>query len=109
MDKTSERVLRVKREARRLTQKREKRAIRRLRARCVLLALCLIGSLAYFTGGAAGAVQGLHGATLLSDSAGGYVLVAVAAFSAAVALTLACTRLREREKENREKKENEAI
>ena len=73
---TTERVRRVKQTALRLIQKRERTALRRLGA----------------------AVQGAYGATLLSDSAGGYVLVGVASFTAAAVLTVVCMRLHEREK-----------
>ena len=42
------------------------------------------------------AAQGAFGAMLLREDAGGYVLVAVAAFAAAVVLVIACVRLHER-------------
>lgn len=95
MTDTSERIRRAKEAAGRLARRRERNALRRLSALCAALALSPAGALARFTGGAEGAVLGMHGATLLSDSAGGYVLVGVASFAAAVALTLACVRLRE--------------
>ena len=77
---TTERVRRVKQTALRLIQKRERTALRRVGTLCTAPAL------------------GLHGATLLSDSAGGYVLVGVASFTAAAVLTVVCMRLHEREK-----------
>ena len=81
---TTERVRRVKQTALRLIQKRERTVLRRLGTLCTVLALGLTGALAHFTDGAPGAaVQGAYGATLLSDSAGGYVLVGVASFTAA--------------------------
>ena len=90
---TTERVRRVKQTALRLIQKRERTALRRLGTLCTVLALELTGALAHFIGGAPGAaVQGAYGATLLSDSAGGYVLVGAAV------LTVVCMRLHEREK-----------
>ena len=96
---TTERVRRVKQTALRLIQKRERTALRRLGTLCTVLALGLTGALAHFIGGAPGiAVQGAYGATLLSDSAGGYVLVGVASFTAAAVLTVVCMRLHEREK-----------
>ena len=92
---TTERVRRVKQTALRLIQKRERTALRRLGTLCTALALGLTGALAHFIGGAPGAaVQGAYGATLLADSAGGYVLVGVASFTAAAV----CMRLHEREK-----------
>lgn len=88
---TTERVRRVKQTALRLIQKRERTALRRLGTLCT--------ALAHFIGGAPGAaVQGAYGATLLADSAGGYVLVGVASFTAAAVLTVVCMRLHEREK-----------
>ena len=96
---TTERVRRVKQTALRLIQKRERTALRRLGTLCTVLALELTGALAHFIGGAPGAaVQRAYGATLLSDSAGGYVLVGVASFAAAAVLTVVCMRLHEREK-----------
>ena len=38
----------------------------------------------------------MNGATLLSESAGGYVFVAVVSFIAAVCLTLLCIKIREK-------------
>lgn len=82
-------------------------ALRRLGTLCTVLALGLTGALAHFIGGPPGAaVQGAYGATLLSDSAGGYVLVGVASFTAAVGLTVVCMRLHEREKRKKDNKPN---
>ena len=104
---TTERVRRVKQTALRLIQKRERAALRRLGTLCTVLALGLTGALAHFIDGAPGAaVQGAYGATLLADSAGGYVLVGVAAFAAAVVLTVVCMRLHEREKQKRKHEED---
>ena len=94
---TTERVRRVKQTALRLIQKRERTALRRLGTLCT--------ALAHFIGGAPGAaVQGAYGATLLADSAGGYVLVGVASFTAAAVLTVVCMRLHEREKREKNNK-----
>lgn len=43
---------------------------------------------------------------LLREDAGGYVLVGVAAFTAAVVLTVVCMRLHEREKKRRKHEED---
>ena len=69
---TRERVRRAQRAARRYLHRQEQRALRRLCGLCAALALGLGTALSRFTGGTAGAVQGLSGATLLSESAGGY-------------------------------------
>ena len=42
---------------------------------------------------------GMYGAILLHEGAGGYVLVAVAAFTLAVVITVICMRLHERERQ----------
>ena len=99
---TTERVRRVKQTALRLIQNRERTALRRLGTLCTALALGLTGALAHFIGGAPGAaVQGAYGATLLADSAGGYVLVGVVCFAAAVVITVLCFRLRIRENQKK--------
>lgn len=104
---TTERLRRAKQTARQLTQRREQRALRRLGALCAALGLMLTGALAYFTGGTPGAVQGAYGATLLTDQAGGYVLVGVVSFAAAVVLTVVCMRLHAREKQNEGQQQKE--
>ena len=49
---------------------------------------------------------GSFGAMLLREDAGGYVLVGVAAFAAAVVLTVVCMRLHEREKQKQKHEED---
>ena len=95
---TTERVRRVKQTALRLIQKRERTVLRRLGTLYTVLALGLTGALRGVIHAPSSAVQGAYGATLLSDSAGGYVLVGVASFTAAAVLTVVCMRLHEREK-----------
>lgn len=108
MHDTAERLRRAKQAARQLTQRREQRALRRLGALCAVLGLMLTGALAYVTGGTPGAVQGAYGATLLTDQAGGYVLVGVVSFAAAaVVLTVVCMRLHAREKQNEGQQQKE--
>ena len=95
---TNERVAQVKERAMRIRRKKGKRAIRGLSTLCLALCCCLVGILGEVSGGfgSAAAVQGLNGATLLSERAGGYVLVAVVSFVTAVVFTLLCVKLRER-------------
>ena len=104
---TAERVRRAKRAARQLARRQEQKAMRRLGTLCIVLALALTGVLTHFAGSIPGTVQGTYGATLLADSAGGYVLVGVAAFVAAVVLTVVCMRLHEQEKRKNCNDENE--
>ena len=95
---TNERVAQVKERAARIKQKKEKRMIRGLSTLCLAFCCCLVGILGEVSGGfgSAAAVQGLNGATLLSERTGGYVLVAVVSFVTAVVFTLLCVKLRER-------------
>ena len=99
---TNERVAQVKERAARIQKKREKRMIRGLSTLCLALCCCLVGILGEVSGGfgSAAAVQGLNGATLLSERTGGYVLVAVVSFVTAVVFTLLCVKLRERKQKS---------
>ena len=101
---TAERVRRAERAARRSLQRA---AVRRLGALCGALALGLTGALAQFTESAPGTVQGRCGAVLLFGGAGGYVLVGVAAFTAAAALTVLWMRLHQRERQSGPHRETE--
>ena len=102
---TEERVSRAKEKAGRIVQKREKRIIRGLSTLCAVLSCCLAGVIEKLSEG--GEVQGMNGATLLSESTGGYVLVAVISFLVAVAFTLLCVRLHERSRRLKKEKEDE--
>ena len=99
---TNERVAQVKERAARIQKKKEKRMIRGLSTLCLALCCCLVGILGEVSGGfgSAVAVQGLNGATLLSERTGGYVLVAVVSFVTAVVFTLLCVKLRERKQKS---------
>ena len=57
-----------------------------------------IGALGAATGLDSAAVTGTGGAMLLYQDAGGYVLVGVASFTAAVVITALCMKYRNREK-----------
>ena len=108
MYETKKRVSEAKLRAAHMIEKKEKRAIRCLSALCVMLSCLLVGAIAELSGGTdkAALVQGMNGATLLSESAGGYVLVAVISFLVAVVFTLLCERLHERNgRMTKEKKE----
>ena len=98
MYETKKRVSEAKLRAAHMIEKKEKRAIRCLSALCVIFSCLLVGAIAELSGGTdkAALVQGMNGATLLSESTGGYVLVAVVSFIAAVCLTLLCIKIREK-------------
>ena len=68
---------------------------------CLLLFAALMQAVGTLIGQGQTAAQGVFGAMLLREDAGGYVLVAVVSFAAAVAITALCFRLRIRE--NRKK------
>ena len=91
---TERRVELVKRQIRKNTRRRQKRGIGRLSAVCMLLFAVLLQTADRVIG------QGQTAA------AGGYVLVGVAAFAAAVVLTVVCMRLHEREKQKQKHEED---
>ena len=101
MRDTARRVALVKKRVRENTRRRQRREVRGLSAACVVLFAALMKTAGIAIGPGQVAAQGLFGAMLLQESAGGYVLVGVAAFTAAAALTVVCMRLHEREKRKR--------
>lgn len=101
MRNTEERTGAVLLRARKLREKRAKALNAALAALCCVLTVCLAGAFSVLTGGSrAGHVPGFYGSVLLYDGAGGYVLVGVIAFAAAVAITLACINYRNKNKPN---------
>ena len=98
---TARRVELVKRQIRKNTRRRQRCGIRRLSAVCMLLFAALMQTAGRVVGQGQTAAWGGFGAMLLREDAGGYVLVAVISFAAAVAITALCFRLRIRE--NRKK------
>ena len=79
-----------------LYRKRENRLIAMLSMLCLMLTSSLTGAIGTFGGGGKGRVDGLYGANMLFEDTGGYVLVGVIAFVAAVAITVLCIRYREK-------------
>ena len=98
---TAKRVALVKRRARENTRRRQRRRLRGTSALCMLLFAALVGTMRTVIGQTQPAAQGMLGAMLLHADAGGYVLVAVVSFAAAVVITMLCIRLRNRENQNR--------
>ena len=108
---TARRVVLVKKRAREIRRRRQRREVGSLSALCVLLLAALMRTADTVVGPGMAAAQGSFGAMLLREDAGGYVLVGVVAFAAAVLLTAVCMRLRERDKRKEnitEKKEENA-
>lgn len=105
---TARRVKVVKHRVRENSRRRQQSGIYGLSAACILLFAALIQTAGMlFIGHGQTAAQNSFGAMLLQEDAGGYVLVGVAAFVAAVVLTVICMRLHEREKQKREREHKE--
>ena len=104
---TAKRVEIVKKRVRENTRRRQRRGVCGLSAVCMLLFAALMQAAGLAVGQGQTAAQGIFGAMLLREDAGGYVLVAVVSFAAAVALTAICGRLRGRKKQNEGAKEDE--
>ena len=98
---TARRVGLVKKRVRENTRRRQRRGIYGLSATCMLLFAVLMQAVGMVAGPGQPEAWGVFGAMLLREDAGGYVLVAVVSFAAAVVITVLCFRLRS--KENRRK------
>ena len=98
---TARRVALVKQRVRENTRRRQRREVISLSAACILLCAALMQTAGAVVGPGQTAAWGVFGAMLLREDAGGYVLVAVVSFAAAVVITALCFRLRS--KENRRK------
>ena len=98
---TARRVALVKQRVRENTRRRQRREAISLSAACILLFAVLTQAAGIVVGPGQPEAWGVFGAMLLREDAGGYVLVAVVSFAAAVVITALCFRLRS--KENRRK------
>ena len=98
---TARRVALVKQRVRENTRRRQRREVISLSAACILLCAAQMQTAGTVVGPGQTAAWGVFGAMLLREDAGGYVLVAVVSFAAAVVITALCFRLRS--KENRRK------
>ena len=98
---TARRVTLVKQRVRENTRRRQRRGIYGLSGACMLLLAALMQAAGTVVGPGQPEAWGVFGAMLLRQDAGGYVLVAVVSFAAAVVITALCFRLRS--KENRRK------
>ena len=94
---TARRVALVKQRVREMGRQRRRREVGGLSAVCLLLFAALMQAVGTLIGQGQTAAQGVFGAMLLREDAGGYVLVAVLSFAAAAAITVLCFRLRNRE------------
>ena len=98
---TARRVALVKQRVRENARQRQRREAISLSAACMLLCAALMQTAGTVVGPGQTAAWGVFGAMLLREDVGGYVLVAVVSFAAAVVITALCFRLRS--KENRRK------
>lgn len=90
------RVAMVERRVNVLRRKRDNRLTAMLSMLCLMLTGSLAGAIGAFGSGGQGYVSGLYGATMLLEDAGGYVLVGVLTFVAAVVITVLCIRYRKK-------------
>ena len=104
---TARRVALVKQRVRENTRRRQRRGIYGLSAMCMLLFAALMQAAGTVVGPGQPEAWGVFGAMLLREDAGGYVLVAVVSFAAAVVVTVFCTRLRKNNKQQEQTKEDE--
>ena len=100
MRDTITRVELVRARVRVLRRNREKRSIYGLTTLSSGLFLLLAGMISATAGRGQAAVWGMYGSMLLRENVGGYVLVGVVTFSAAVVITIGCMRYSERIKRN---------
>ena len=99
---TAKRVALVKQRVRENTRRRQRREAISLSAACMLLFAVLTQAAGTVVGQGQTAAWGVFGAMLLREDAGGYVLVAVVSFAAAVVITALCIRLRIRENQKKD-------
>ena len=98
---TARRVTLVKQRVRENTRRKRQRGIYGLSAACMLLFAVLMETAGTVVGPGHPEAWGAFGAMLLREDAGGYVLVAVVSFAAAVVITALCFRLRNRENQKK--------
>ena len=104
---TAKRVALVKQRVRENTRRRQRREAISLSAFCLMLFTALAGTADALIVRGQTAAWGVFGAMLLREDVGGYVLVAVVSFAAAVVVTVFCTRLRKNNKQQEQTKEDE--
>ena len=99
---TARRVALVKQRVRENTRRRQRRGIYGLSTACMLLFAVLMQAADALIAPGQAAAWGSFGTMLLREDAGGYVLVAVVSFAAAVVITALCFRLRIRENQKKD-------
>ena len=99
---TAKRVALVKQRVRENTRRRQWRGIYGLSAACMLLFAVMMQAADVFAVQEQTAAWGVFGAMLLREDVGGYVLVAVVSFAAAVVITALCFRLKSKENQRKD-------
>ena len=99
---TARRVALVRQRVRKNTRRRQQHGIYGLSAACMLLFAVLMQAISTVVRPGQTAAWGVFGAMLLREDAGGYVLVGVVCFAAAVVITALCFRLRNRENQKKD-------
>ena len=99
---TARRVTLVKQRVWENTRRRQRRGIYGLSAMCMLLFAALMQAAGTVVGPGQPEAWGVFGAMLLREDAGGYVLVAVVSFAAAVVITALCFRLKSKENQRKD-------
>ena len=99
---TARRVALVKQRVRENTRRRQRHEAISLSAFCLMLFTALAGAADALIVQGQTAAWGVFGAMLLREDAGGYVLVGVVCFAAAVVITVLCFRLRNRENQKKD-------
>lgn len=98
MYNTATRIGLVKKRVRQKRRRQKTRALCGLSALCLLLSVSLVGTMGAFVGSGRTAALSVYGAILLHEDVGGYVLVGVISFTAAVVITVLCIKYRDRNK-----------
>ena len=99
---TARRVALVKQRVRENTRRRQRREAISLSAFCLMLFTALAGAADALIVRGQTAAWGAFGAMLLREDAGGYVLVGVVCFAAAVVITALCFRLKSKENQRKD-------
>ena len=99
---TARRVAFVKQRVRENNRRRQRREVISLSAACMLLCAALTQAAGTVVGPGQTSAWGVFGAMLLREDAGGYVLVAVVSFAAAVVITALCFRLKSKENQRKD-------
>ena len=99
---TARRVALVKQRVQENTRRRQRREAISLSAFCLMLFTALAGAADALIVRGQTAAWGVFGTRLLREDAGGYVLVGVVCFAAAVVITVLCFRLRNRENQKKD-------